>query len=372
MESAPLFTEVADGPDGGKAWWLKTDDGARIRVASWAEDATKGTVLLFPGRTEYIEKYGRTATDLAQRGYATLVIDWRGQGLADRLVTDPMAGHVINFKDYQKDVAAMIAAATELDLPRPWHLLAHSMGGCIGLRALIEGLPVHSSAFSAPMWGIQMSVALRPVAWSLSWSSNQIGMGHIFTPGTSSQSYVMTEPFETNKLTNDPEMYNYMIDQTRAQPGLGLGGPSLRWLYEALRECRELVEIPSPDIPCVTILGSDEQIVDNPRIHERMQRWPDGRLNIIENGKHELLMDNTSIRQGAIDDFCDMFDKAGTGPVNRASPAVAGGRARKSEGSSRHLRSENGAASFPFLPRAVYRWRSHHRGAGSSSHSDTI
>ncbi len=372
MERAPLFAEIADGPDGGEAWWLNSDDGVRIRVAAWAKDAPKGTVLLFPGRTEYIEKYGRTAADLAQRGYATFAIDWRGQGLADRLVSDAMAGHVIHFSDYQRDVTAMLTAAKELDLPKPWHLLAHSMGGCIGLRAVLDGLPVNSCAFSAPMWGIQMSEALRPVAWSLSWSSNHLGMGHVFAPGTSPQSYVLIEPFETNKLTNDREMYQYMIDQTRAHPALGLGGPSLRWLYEALRECRELSQIPSPDLPCVTFLGSDEQIVDIPRIQDRMTRWSDGTLEMVENGKHELLMDNSDIRNRAIGSYCDLFDRANTMPVNRAQRSAAGGQARKSQGSSRHHRSENGAGFFPFLPQAVFRWRSHHRATGSSSHSDTL
>ena len=372
MENAPLFSEIADGPDGGEAWWLKTDDGVRIRVSAWARDAGKGTVLLFPGRTEYVEKYGRTASDLAERGYATFAIDWRGQGLADRLVSDAMAGHVIHFNDYQRDVAAMVAAAKELDLPKPWHLLAHSMGGCIGLRAVMDGLPVNSCAFSAPMWGIQMSEALRPVAWSLSWSGRRLGMGHIFAPGTSSESYVLVEPFETNKLTNDRDSYQFLIDQTRAQPALGLGGPSLRWLYEALRECRDLSRLPSPDLPCVTFLGTDEQIVDVPRIHERMENWRGGQLELVDDGKHELLMDNSDIRHRAVHAFCDMFDNSPEVSRNPSSRSAAGGQARKSLGSSRRLRAGNGAGFFPFLPRAVCRWRSHHREEDSSSRSDTI
>ena len=60
--------------------------GVRIRVGLWHRQGPAGTVLLFPGRTEYVEKYGRTARLLAARGLATLVIDWRGQGIADRLV----------------------------------------------------------------------------------------------------------------------------------------------------------------------------------------------------------------------------------------------------------------------------------------------
>lgn len=75
MHDAPLFADVADGPEDGVAWWLTAEDGVRLRVGLWNRAASRGTVLLFPGRTEYIEKYGRAARALADRGHATLAID---------------------------------------------------------------------------------------------------------------------------------------------------------------------------------------------------------------------------------------------------------------------------------------------------------
>ncbi|MBE0452565.1 MAG: alpha/beta hydrolase [Roseovarius sp.] len=312
MESAPLFAEVADGPGDGAAFWLRAADGARLRLGLWHRAATKGTVLLFPGRTEYIEKYGRAAQKFAARGFATLAIDWRGQGLADRLVDDAMAGHVHHFEDYQHDVAAMMHAARALDLPRPWHLLAHSMGGCIGLRAVMAGLDVSSAVFSAPMWGIQMSQALRPVAWSLAWSVRQIGLGHLYAPSTHPEHYVLTEPFETNKLTNDRNMWEYMACQLRAHPELGLGGPSLRWLHEALKETRALARMPSPALSCLTIIGSDEDIVDAGRVHDRMTRWPGSHFEIVPGGRHETLMDTPATQARLFGMICDFYGNAGT------------------------------------------------------------
>jgi len=163
LTPAPLFTDIHPGPEGGMAHWVETSDGKRIRVGHWPVSGAKGTVLLFPGRTEYIEKYGPAASDLAARGLGTIAIDWRGQGLADRLLDDPRVGHVDAFSDYQKDVAAMLRAARALSLPRPFYLLAHSMGGCIGLRAVIEGLPVQAAAFTGPMW-----VSISPLTCALS------------------------------------------------------------------------------------------------------------------------------------------------------------------------------------------------------------
>ncbi|NCQ24112.1 MAG: alpha/beta hydrolase [Roseovarius sp.] len=320
MHAAPFFDDVAQGPEGGAAWWLTSADGVRLRLGAWNREGPNGTVLLFPGRTEYIEKYGRAAGNLAACGYATLVIDWRGQGLSDRMTGDPMSGHVHQFRDYQIDVTTMADAARRLDLPRPWHLLAHSMGGGIGLRAVMQGLDVQSCAFSSPMWGIQMAQALRPIAWSMSWGSRQLGMSHLYTPGTTAEHYVLAEPFATNKLTNDREMYDYMARQLTAHPELGLGGPSLRWLYEALRETLDLSCRPSPSLPCLTILGSDEQIVDVPRVRDRMAHWPSGHLEIVEGGRHETLMDTPETRARLFRMLCAFFGQSAQAAVKRPAP----------------------------------------------------
>ena len=111
MNAAPLDNVLAQGPQNGCAVWLKTADGTRIRAGFWAADAAKGTVVLLPGRTEYIEKYGRTAADFAKAGFATLTLDWRGQGMSARALADPKVGHVGDFAEYQEDLDALLEFA---------------------------------------------------------------------------------------------------------------------------------------------------------------------------------------------------------------------------------------------------------------------
>lgn len=135
--AAPLLDAACDAPQGSRAYWLRTCDGVRLRVGCFGHGA-RGTVLCFPGRTEYVEKYSKLACRLVAAGFRLLVIDWRGQGLADRLLGNPALGHVERFADYQKDVAALSAFATARQMPRPWYLLAHSMAapsGCAPCRA---------------------------------------------------------------------------------------------------------------------------------------------------------------------------------------------------------------------------------------------
>lgn len=307
LAPAPLFNDVHPGPDGGVAHWAMTSDGKRIRVGHWSVEGAKGTVLLFPGRTEYIEKYGLTARALAARGLATLCVDWRGQGLADRLLDDPLVGHVESFPDYQKDVAAMMRVARELSLPRPFFLLAHSMGGCIGLRAAMEGLGVQAAAFTGPMWGIYVKPHLRGMAKLLAHVMPRIGKGHGLPPGTTTEPYVLAAPFEDNMLTTDRAMHDMMRDQIAAHPELALGGPSYVWLREAFAETLHLSERAAPNMPAVTWLGSNERIVGVPRIHERMDNWIGGRLEIVEGGEHEVLLETEALRTQVLDGVAKLF-----------------------------------------------------------------
>jgi len=307
-EAAPLFEEIADGPDGGRAHWLTTSDGLRIRVGHWPMPDAKGTVLIFPGRTEFVEKYGQTAQALQARGYASLAIDWRGQGIADRMTPNRAIGHVGDFADYQKDVAATVAHAAEMGLPRPYFIIGHSMGGCIGLRSLTEGLDVAAAMFSAPMWGVQMASLMRPIAWGLSAISTPLGFDQSLVPGQEEKGYALRATFEENTLTNDPDMWAFFAKQLQEHPDLGLGGPSLRWLNKSLREMQQLSNAPSPRVPALTYLGTDEVIVDPLRIRTRMRDWPDGVLRVIDGGKHEMLMDTPAMRNMIFDETAAFFD----------------------------------------------------------------
>lgn len=307
LTPAPFFTDVHPGPAGGAAHWAETSDGKRIRVGHWPLEGAKGTVLIFPGRTEYIEKYGVVASELAARGLASMAVDWRGQGLADRMLEDPLIGHVENFPDYQKDVATLMRAARELGLPRPYFLLAHSMGGCIGLRAVMEGLPVQAVAFTGPMWGIYIAPHLRVLANTLSSLMPRIGQGHLLPPGTKADPYVLSDPFEDNMLTTDAQMFDMMRDQITARPELALGGPSYVWLREALSETAHLASRAAPNLPAVTWLGSNERIVDVPRIHERMENWKGGRLEIVQGAEHEVLMEVEDLRTPLYDGLEKLF-----------------------------------------------------------------
>jgi lysophospholipase len=308
MNAAPYYGDVADGPDSGAAHWLSTADELGIRVVHWGLTKAKGTVLMFPGRTEYAEKYGRTAREILAMGYEMVAVDWRGQGLADRMADDRGLGHVGDFADYQHDVGAVLSFARQQGLAEPYYLLAHSMGGCIGLRALHNGLLVKSVAFSAPMWGIEMSPFLRPAAMVMSTIATACGFGTMVSPGQSTENYLGQTTLDDNLLTADPDMFDYMEDQLSAHPDLGLGGPSLQWLNRAFSEMNTLHGMDSPNTPCVTFLGTDEKIVVPGRIMSRMKRWSNGELVTYPKARHEILIEVPQTRDDAYQKIATIFD----------------------------------------------------------------
>ncbi|WP_372802612.1 alpha/beta fold hydrolase [Paracoccus seriniphilus] len=294
IEAAPFHQLPDDSSRPARAFWATADDGIRLRMALWEHESPqiKGTVLLFPGRTEYVEKYAPFAQRLNAEGYTVLAIDWRGQGMSARLQEDPRPGHIGEFSDYQRDVIEMVTAATELDLPRPWHLLAHSMGGCIGLAALHDGLPVETAVFSAPMWGINLSPLPLWAASAIAYVAGRLGRGGRAVPGTGAKgTYLLDEAFSTNLLTSDIDEWCRLMREAAAWPELTIGGATFDWVGKALKESARLSRMESPRHPMTVSLGSEESIISTRAIAARSEQWPGSRLLHLEGARHEAMME---------------------------------------------------------------------------------
>jgi lysophospholipase len=316
---AVFHADISQGPDEGRAWKVTAEDGVALRVATWPAGG-RGTVLMFPGRNEHVEKYGRVARDVAARGWSSAAIDWRGQGHSDRAPGAGDLGHVGDYAEYQSDVAALLATVREAGLPEPFVLLAHSMGGAIGLRAVSEGLPVRAAAFSAPMWGIHIATFLRPFALSFSAVGRRTGLGLREVPVGRRESYLSVTPFADNALTTDPETYAWMVAQAARDPRLALGRPTIQWLHASLTELRRLRSLPQPPVPVLIGLAGDETIVDNAATLRLVQDWPDARVETYKGARHELLMERAGIRDRFLDAAFDLFSH----PVRAHAPASSG------------------------------------------------
>src|SRR3954471_3273541 len=107
-------------PDDVVTGMLKTSDGVTLRFARWhPPPGRKGTVCVFQGRAECIEKYFETVRELRARGFAVAMIDWRGQGGSERALSDPRKGHIGDFSEYERDAEALMKEVVLPDCPPP-------------------------------------------------------------------------------------------------------------------------------------------------------------------------------------------------------------------------------------------------------------
>jgi lysophospholipase len=287
---------VAPAPKGAAAEWFAGAGGARLRAALFpASGRSRGSVVVSPGRTEAIEKYFEVAAALAARGFVAVVHDWRGQGLADRLLPDRLLGHAAGYRDFLADHAALLDTF-EARLPRPWIALGHSMGGCLALLALAEGERRFAGAvLSAPMLGVQVGAAPRLVARCLAALLTRLGRGGRPVPGPSATSI----PFESNIVTHDRERYARAEALIEACPDLALGLPTWSWLDFAFVATSRLAKAPGAtriDIPVTVVAAGDDRIVDNVALKAVTARLPRGRYVEIPGAFHEILQETDDVQ----------------------------------------------------------------------------
>lgn len=296
---APFRADLAMGPPGGRARWLTAADGMRLRAGFWG-GGPRGTVVVLSGRAEYAEKYGPTAAALLDAGWSTIVPDWRGQGFSGRLLPDPMIGHVGSFAEYQRDLDAVIGwlmrEGEAAGLRQPFVMLAHSMGGLIGWRALVRGLPLVRAVLSAPMWGLVLVPWKTVTSQLLSRLPFPLAADRNYVPGAGPETYVLCAPFEGNQMTSSRDGWDWLALQAREEPAFRLGGPSIGWLRAALREIRALDRRPAPSAPVLAVLGDDESVVSPSAVRRRIASWPDARLVTFPGARHEILIERADLR----------------------------------------------------------------------------
>jgi lysophospholipase len=274
--------------------------GMRVRCGHLRPSgAARGTVLVLPGRAEFIEKYGETLEALQDWGYAVAILDWRGQGGSDRFLDHRQRGHVAQVEDYLADLDALVARVEELGLPGPLVVLAHSMGAHVALRYLHDHPGrLAAAAMVAPMFGIRLAPTPEPVARLICAAAIRLGGHWRYAPGQRDfalERYV----FARNRLTSSPERHALLSRHVAATPELALGGVTYGWLDAALRSIQltrrpgYLEAIATPILVCQAGI---ERIVSNRAQAEAVRRLPRARLAAFTAGRHELLMERDEIR----------------------------------------------------------------------------
>ena len=306
----PFDNDVANAPKKFRAEWLTTTDTVRLRTVYWEQtDRSKGTIFVLEGATENIEKKGPLIDELFKNGFSVSALDWRGHGLSDRLTDDRLKSHVVEFADFQLDLDALLLHANKNNFPKPWFVVAHSLGACIALRSIYNGAQFAACSFTAPMWALNIPKPKQIVALPLAYLSKSIGKGDAYVPGASGDSYVLSNPFEGNRLTRDPAMFEFYRHVSRSLPDQVLGGVTMSWLLGALREMKSLSKLSPPKIPSAVFCGSADPVVDTATSEARMAAWEEGSFELFKDAKHDISCEIPEVREKFVSDTCALFSK---------------------------------------------------------------
>lgn len=129
--------------------FVHSADHTRLHVVHLPPAAeARGDVVIVHGLAEHAGRYDYVMERLAAEGWHAWFLELRGHG-----DSEGRRGHVGAWADYDQD---LLAVARHLD--RPFHVLAHSMGGLVVLDAVLAGLPLHvaSVALTNPLLGLAL------------------------------------------------------------------------------------------------------------------------------------------------------------------------------------------------------------------------
>jgi lysophospholipase len=300
-------------PLGASSGYLDIRKGVRVRYASWqsALRERRGTVCVFPGRNEFIEKYFEVVGELRRRGFAVAVMDWRGQGGSSRLTRSPMKGHVRDFDDYEEDLSHFMKGVVLPDCPAPYFALGHSMAGTVLFRAATKrGSWFSRMVMTAPMIELLGLPMPQELCRRLAAGLTLCGFGK--QAASNDQKYWTSEVFEGNPLTSDRERFLRNVGVLRAAPGLAVGPPTIGWLNAAFSAMADLGDekfAPRVRIPSLMVAAGDDQIVSSKAIEDFASRLRAGSQLVLRGARHEILQERDAIRE----QFWAAFDAFITG-----------------------------------------------------------
>lgn len=284
-------------------------DGWTHRRFDWVHPDSRGRILVQGGRADIIEKYLETIAHLHTRRWSVTAFDWRGQGGSGRLGADPHVGHAASFDPWVADLGAFWQA-WRAEGTGPAMLLAHSMGGHLALRAMLEGgIDPDAAVLVAPMIGVRSPLgagAGRRVARLLT------RFGDPARAAWKVRSDAKSAGHRQQLLTHSVDRYADEAHWYARNPSLLLGPPSWAWVLEAFVSGARLQADPRLSTlatPILMLVADADGLVDSPAAVRLAGKLP--RAELVRFGResaHEILREDDAVRLRAyvlIDDFLD-------------------------------------------------------------------
>ena len=312
IETKPIDRRAV--PDHATETTHRLADGHDIRRIDWNEGTApaRGSMLFLPGRGDFYEKYLESLEEWHRDGWRVTAADWRGQAGSGRLGGDTVTGHIADFGIWIDDLAHLWTAWTAAR-PGPHVLVAHSMGGHVALRALVDqAIAPDAVVLSAPMLGMAGPPLPLPVLHAAARLMRMVG-----SPQRPAWKW-SEKPGELpsrrrDLLTHDDARYDDEIWWREARPELVMGPGSWGWVERAYASTR-LLERPGAmeavRTPVLIVSTSNDKLVNHDKNIRAAQRLPNGELLAFgSESRHEILREVPAVRDRAMAGIADFLDR---------------------------------------------------------------
>lgn len=308
----PLIDEISEASVG----FHKLADGKRMRYAIlWPKTKARGTILLGPGRREFIEKkYNEIGKELVDRGFRLIVPEWRGQGLSDRLLEggQRQRDHAIDFAQHIDDLDHFYESIVQPNIWGPLLVCGHSMGSHLLLRWLMQKSPqieVRAAIVTAPMLALA-GHAVHISANFVSWGASKLGYD-IEYAASQHDFNEQDRIFSGNPLTHDPVRFALMEKYFRLYPELTVGGVTWGWMHAAIQSMnftQRQTNLGKLVLPILSITGGQDQVTPLSEIEHYIRMMPGAASMVVPGSRHDVMNELSEYRVvawGYIDRFLE-------------------------------------------------------------------
>ena len=266
------------------------DGGRPLFTSRFDADSPRGTALIVHGFTENADKFAELIHSLLVNGFSVVAYDQRGHGRSWRAegVNDLSLTHVDRFEEYVRDME-IVCGRVLADMPKPWVLFSHSMGGAVSALYLEKHPDTFArAAFCAPMIAPERGGLPLWAGKAICGGARALGMGkkRMFI----SKPYAGPEDFATSCAAGR-ERFDWYEALRTATPEFRNNGPSYGWTMESLNVTAKILapgaveRIACPVRVYTAALDNTVRADAQTAFADRLRS---GRREVVEGAKHEI------------------------------------------------------------------------------------
>lgn len=281
----------------GKRSSVKGDQGRSLACRQVFSDQGRGTVMIVHGFTESAFKFSELSYSLWANGYSVCAYDQRGHGFSwrRREIEDRSLTHVDDFEEYVRDMERVVDELLK-DMPKPWYIFAHSMGGAVASLYLERHDGVFQKAvLCAPMIAPNLGGMPAPLIRAICRGAKTLkrGQRRVFV----SRPFSGPEDFTTSCATGRARFDWY--DAVRVStPEYQNNGPTYGWTLEAANCIRKLLAPGAPEAISIPVrlytAEDDSSVMPKPQL-SFIRRVKRGERKLVKGSRHEIYRSNDEV-----------------------------------------------------------------------------